>query len=244
MTRGEMIERVQERVRAIADGRPVLVGIDGVDGAGKSRFADELAGFLEAEMTVCRASVDGFHNPRAVRYQRGALSPAGYYEDSFNTALVIESLLRPLSLARGDARVQPGPVPIRRAAFDHRRDRPVEAEWELVPHDCLLLFDGIFANRPKFREFWDLTIFLHCDFSESIRRSVARDCKSGESKQEMVRRFHERYVPAQIDYLTEHRPLLSADLVIDNTRLHAPRIVEHPEDRETLQLAALSYRAD
>lgn len=42
------------------------VGIDGVDGAGKTCLADELAGVLQAQgAPVIRASVDGFHRPRA-----------------------------------------------------------------------------------------------------------------------------------------------------------------------------------
>ena len=48
-------------------------------------FADELAAVLrDRGHTVIRASVDGFHNPREIRYQRGRQSPAGYYLDSFD----------------------------------------------------------------------------------------------------------------------------------------------------------------
>ena len=31
--------------------------------------------------TVIRASIDGFHRPRAERYRQGEDSPKGYYED-------------------------------------------------------------------------------------------------------------------------------------------------------------------
>jgi uridine kinase len=44
------------------------VAIDGVDGAGKTYFADELAEVLGASgRSVIRASVDGFDNPRSIR---------------------------------------------------------------------------------------------------------------------------------------------------------------------------------
>jgi len=33
---------------------------------------------------VIRASIDGFHNPGAIRYARGKFSPEGYYFDSFD----------------------------------------------------------------------------------------------------------------------------------------------------------------
>ena len=55
------------------------VGIDGVDGAGKTTLADTLADALEAAgIAVIRASVDGFHHPRAVRYRLGRESPEGF----------------------------------------------------------------------------------------------------------------------------------------------------------------------
>ncbi len=50
----------------------VRVAIDGVDGAGKTTFADELAQALTAAGRVTiRATVDGFHHARAHRYRRG-----------------------------------------------------------------------------------------------------------------------------------------------------------------------------
>ncbi|MGH3992404.1 MAG: hypothetical protein ACRDSN_08060 [Pseudonocardiaceae bacterium] len=43
-------------------------GIDSVDGAGKTRFADELAAALEARgRPVVRAGIDSFHHPRLIR---------------------------------------------------------------------------------------------------------------------------------------------------------------------------------
>jgi uridine kinase len=80
-----------EYLAAEIDGLPadpfVRVGVDGVDGAGKSVFADELAGALRARSRrVVRASVDGFHRPRALRHARGRLDPEGFYRDSADPA--------------------------------------------------------------------------------------------------------------------------------------------------------------
>ena len=48
-----------------------LVAVDGVDGAGKTTFCDELASVLRAQgRAVVRASVDDFHHPRAIRWRR------------------------------------------------------------------------------------------------------------------------------------------------------------------------------
>ena len=88
----------------------LFVGIDGVDGAGKTTFADELADVVHG--SVIRASVDGFHNPRSIRYARGRGSPRGYFEDSYDYDGLRKRLLEPL-------RASP-PGPFVRAIFDHR----------------------------------------------------------------------------------------------------------------------------
>jgi len=58
------------------------VGVDGVDGAGKTRFAEELAAALGTATT--RVHIDDFLNPPAVRYRRGRDSPEGFFLDSFD----------------------------------------------------------------------------------------------------------------------------------------------------------------
>ena len=60
----------------------MLVGIDGIDGSGKSTFADEVATLLRARgVPVVRSTVDSFHNPRSKRWARGRSSPVGFYLD-------------------------------------------------------------------------------------------------------------------------------------------------------------------
>jgi pantothenate kinase len=77
-----LIELARHIVRLSPD-RITRVAVDGVDGAGKITFANELADAIRAlRRSVIRASVDGFHHPRAVRYERGRYSPEGYFEDS------------------------------------------------------------------------------------------------------------------------------------------------------------------
>ena len=50
--------------------RPVLVVVDGPDGAGKTTFADALAAAAPQQVVV-RASLDDFHHPRAYRHAEG-----------------------------------------------------------------------------------------------------------------------------------------------------------------------------
>lgn len=68
MSRSAMLARVAGEILATHEAGVRRVGVDGVDGAGKTFFADELAGLLAARgVPVIRASVDGFHHPAEVR---------------------------------------------------------------------------------------------------------------------------------------------------------------------------------
>jgi uridine kinase len=72
------------------------VAIDGIDAAGKTRLADELAPLVEARgRSVIRSSSDAFLRPAAERYRQGRDSPRDYYEDSFNLAAIRRAVLNP-----------------------------------------------------------------------------------------------------------------------------------------------------
>ena len=84
-TRDAMLDSLVRDILMLPDGDIRRVAVDGVDGAGKTYLADELAARVETEgVPVIRASVDGFHNPPDVRYARGRRSPEGYFRDSYD----------------------------------------------------------------------------------------------------------------------------------------------------------------
>lgn len=97
MERQRLIHALASTIAAIERPHPVRVAIDGVDAAGKTTLADELAAAISGMgRQVLRVSIDGFHNPKAVRYRRGRESPEGYFEDSFNYSAFIEVLRQPI----------------------------------------------------------------------------------------------------------------------------------------------------
>jgi uridine kinase len=83
--RRDVLLVIAARVPVAAGADAVRVAADGVDGAGKSVFADQLADVLrEQARPVVRASVDDFHRPRGQRYRRGRSSPSGFWLDSLD----------------------------------------------------------------------------------------------------------------------------------------------------------------
>jgi uridine kinase len=83
--RERVLARLAEEIVAVRVPHRTRVGVDGVDAAGKTTLADELACVLQSlGRTVVRASTDSFHRPAKERYARGRRSPEGYYRDSFD----------------------------------------------------------------------------------------------------------------------------------------------------------------
>jgi uridine kinase len=166
----EAIRKLAEIISGLEYTRPLRVAIDGVDAAGKTTLAAELAPVIaDFGRSVIRASIDGFHNPRDVRYRQGTDSPQGYYQDSFNTRAILRELLIPLG-PDGDRKY-------RQSVFDYRSDEPIVAPQSAAPEDAILLFDGIFLMRPAIVTHWDYRIFVDISFGEAIRRGVERDCR-------------------------------------------------------------------
>jgi uridine kinase len=144
MNRLAAIEELVDRITALTLPHPLRVAIDGVDGVGKTTLANELVEPIRRRgRAVIRASVDGFHNPRNVRYKLGRISPEGYFRDSFNYSALITTLLVPLG--PGGSRLY---CP---AVFNYRTDSEIPMRFETAPPDAILLFDGVFLLRPSYR---------------------------------------------------------------------------------------------
>jgi uridine kinase len=214
-TRHEVLDELVVRLLG-RSGRDVLrVAIDGVDGAGKTHLADELAGLLRASgRSTIRASVDGFHNPKAIRYRRGRESPEGFFLDSYDYDGLKAALLDPLSPG--------GTRRYRVAIFDHRTDEPVCQPDRIASSGEILLFDGIFLHRPELRRYWDYSIFLQVAFGVSIPRGARR----GEGSPDLAAPSNRRYVQGQELYLSRCDPMSFASVTIDNDDLAAPYFVE------------------
>lgn len=209
-TRDALLEYMATRILAVEVSHPARVAFDGVDAAGKTTLADALAVFLRhvSPRPVIRASIDSFHNPREVRYRQGPDSPAGYYEDSFNIPALKRCLLEPLG--PGGSRM------IQTALFDFRTNTTMRADTAHAAQDAVLLLDGIFLMRPELAGYWDFTIFVQVTFETVLARVIQRDTAYLGDEQAIVRRYRQRYIPAQQRYLETCCPAERADIVIGN----------------------------
>ena len=220
MDRKELLKHLTSIILDMKKDRPLLLGIDGVDVSGKTTLAKELANELkESGRLLIQASIDGFHNPKSVRYKEGNSSHKGYYLYSFDHESVIDELLKPLSI---------GDLQYRTAVFDHFTDSKVVHPVQTATNDSILIMEGIFLFRPELVDFWDIKIFLDVDFETILERAVKRETEREciGTEQEIRKRYEDRYIPGQKFYFQIAEPIEKADIVIDNSDFKNPMITK------------------
>jgi uridine kinase len=214
LSRTEVIAALSDEILHNYGKGRVIIAVDGLDGAGKTVFADALAVQLGiGHRAVFRASLDDFHNPRVVRYARGRDSAEGFYRDSFNYETFKRVLVEPFRTGWIGSFVL--------KAFDLKRDAPFEQKWSSGPVDAILVVDGIFANRPELRGLWNFSIWLQVDPEVAAERVKRRDAEDFEHDLPNP----ERYSGGQELYLAEAKPREQATAIIDNNDFAHPRRV-------------------
>jgi uridine kinase len=216
-TRARLLETVAGHICATGTGR-LRVVVDGLTGAGKTTFADELAAAIRSRRRpTLRASLDDFKYPwrhaRAHGYDR--VSGEGYYRNAHDFASAQTLLLGPSGPTGSGRVVLCAHDPLTGA--DHR-SVAVDA-----PHDAVLVVDGVFGMRPEYDEYWDVRIWLHADPAVALARGIARDAER-EGHDEALRLHTTRFAVSERLYVDEVRPAAKANIVVDNTEFAHPTL--------------------
>jgi uridine kinase len=204
----ELAELLAERALRTSEST-LRVAVTGITASGKSTLATELVAGVQAKGTACfRVPVDGFHNPRTIRFRLGRESAEGYYRDAYNYELLVDRVLKPLGPG-GDGRYV-------ERVFDVAADVPVESVRLEAAPGSVGIFDASFLLRPEIRDHFDYRIFVQTSFEEAESRGVRRDSAALGGEDEARRLYRSRYHAAQKIYFREAEPLKHADVLFIN----------------------------
>ncbi len=187
-------------------GEAFVVGITGIDAAGKTRFAMDFEQYLISRgLKTQMVHLDDFHNPKAIRYS-GENPADNYYNLSFNLDNLVNHWLIPL--------LKQGEYSVKLTVLNLETDKyETEKEYSFTP-ETIVIFEGVFLFRKELTPYIDYTVFLDIPFEESLERGKARGG--------IAEKYDSKYLPAQRKYLAEYPPQRYADIIVDNSDWEYP----------------------
>ena len=218
MNRKQSIKEIAGHILKLNLTHPIRVGVSGITASGKTTFANELAEEVKKRgVPVTRASIDDFHNPRAIRYTQGKESARGYYEDAHDYIAFKERLLKPLG--------PNGNLSYETISHNLITDIPVQNAPLVAPPNMVLIVDGTFLLKKDIEPLFDYKIFVDTDFEIARKRGAKRETEAFGSYEEAEKMFLNRYHAACKMYIDEHNPKSCADVIFRNNNFDDPVVV-------------------
>jgi uridine kinase len=176
---------------------PILIGIDGPGGSGKSTFAVALARRLQQErISAAIVHMDDFFLPSTQRPAGdGADKPPG---SDFDWQRLRHQVLIPLAHHQ----------PTSYQRYDWLTDKL--SEWHTLAGCQVVIVEGIYTLLHELRVLIDLTIWIDCPRAIRLARGIARDGEAART------RWERDWMPAEDRYIVTHRPQLTVDFLVTN----------------------------
>ena len=210
---GRILNRILEDKRKDF---PYIIGINGIDTSGKTFFTEKLEEFLsEKEIKVQCIHGDDFHFPKKIRYE-GDNESYNYFYKSFDFEKMIREILSPVK--KGEK------VEKELVLLNLETDMYSLRKNYSIDSGTIVLLEGVFLFQEKLIPYIDLKIFLSIDFDICLERAKKRDLSI--LKDDVERKYRDKYIPAQKLYIQDYKPLDIAEIVIDNKDYFNPRLLK------------------
>ena len=179
----------------------MILGIDGLGGAGKTTVAREIQQQVVGSVLL---HIDDFIHPRHVRYDNEIEPWEAYYWKQWRYDYLVDSILQPMKSG----------LPIDKYIQIYNKEKDVyeETRFTISPGN-LLIVEGVFLQREELREYFDQIIYVHAEKETRLQRVLTRDSYIG-NRDAIVKKYEERYFPAEERYVADCHPKKHADLVI------------------------------
>ena len=183
----------------------VIIGIDGLGGAGKSTVSEKIKNiFSEDGIQITILHIDDFIHPRAVRYSEKAEEWECYYYLQWRYDYLTREIIKPI---RSGA-----PFHKKIELYDKDNDSYFLSDTD-IPVGSVVIIEGIFLQREELQDIFDYMIYIDVPEETRLRRVLERDGYIGD-KEQIAAKYNSRYFPAERYYCRHCSPDKKAELVI------------------------------
>ena len=163
----------------------VIIGIDGLGGAGKSTISERICCEIKNNnIHTILLHIDDFINEREVRYNTEYLEWQCYYDLQWRYKYFA----------------------------DKDNDCYFTKNYD-IKEKTVVIVEGIFLQRKELYGIFDYMVYIDVPEDERMARLLKRDTYIG-NEQQIIDKYENRYFPAERKYFNEYNPEQSADFVI------------------------------
>lgn len=198
--------KIAEQIKAIHDPtRTIIVGIDGLGGAGKSTFSEVLYKLLNAgNYFVTLLHIDDFIHPRAVRYNANYPEWECYYTLQWRYDYLLSKVIAPIRNG-SDLKCEV-------ELYDKDNDTYFLSKID-IPVGSIVIIEGVFLQRQELSDVFDHITYIDIPEDVRLHRVLERDGYIG-NKDQIKAKYNNRYFPAERHYISAYSPSSKANYVI------------------------------
>jgi uridine kinase len=224
ITHPAIAEIVAAIVHRTSSTRLVVVGIDGMGGAGKTHLAETLRNALSAQsIKSLIVSLDDFCLPRRHRYRKDEPDAIQVYKYNFDQQQFLNDVLV-RCYGASDFRYRFTSLNVLTDLYEKEIDYDISSPG-------VVLVEGIHLFKKERASYFDMRMFLTIDYEVQLTRAFHRDPSRGNTRSDILYKYHERYRPSYEHYLAVDRPLDGVDWIVNNNDWRDPAILRSPRSK-------------
>lgn len=182
----------------------VILGIDGLGGAGKSTISESVAKELESKgINTLLLHIDDLIHPKNIRYNSAYPEWQCYYDLQWRFDYFTDLIKSLKAGIQGDIDIE---------LYDKDNDCYFTQKYQIKGKTAVIV-EGIFLQRKEYSRVFDYMAYIDIPEEVRLNRVLKRDTYIG-NEQQIIDKYQNRYFPAERRYFSEYHPEKTADLVI------------------------------
>ena len=201
----EIIEAAKQIEKLHNSNRTLIIGIDGLGGAGKSTASEKLYKYFnDNRYHVTLLHIDDFIYPKVIRYNDNYAEWECYYNLQWRYDYLINDVILPIKSGNDfNSKIE---------LYDKDNDVYFSSDVN-VPVGSIVIIEGVFLQRKELKDLFDYMIYIDIPEAVRLNRVLERDGYIGE-RQQIKTKYNDRYFPAEHHYIEVCSPSKNADYII------------------------------